>query len=85
MIEPVDALIRKVGKVDRVIGRDEAAASILMDCGSSVEWIRSEFHYSTISRPFHYYEASLFLGTQLSPVDLASEEVYLCKLGCGGG
>ena len=67
------------------IGGDEAAASILMYCGSSVEWIRGEFHYSTISRPFHYCEASLFFWAQLSPVDLASEEVYFCKLGCGGG
>jgi hypothetical protein len=69
--QPVDALIGKVREVDRIIGDDEAATSILMYSGSSIERGRRKVHYSTISRLLHYCEAALLFWTQLPPVDLA--------------
>jgi len=80
----VDALVGKVREVDNIIGDDEAAASILVHSGPSIERGRRKVYDPTISRVLHDCVASLLFWTQLPPVDLARGKGHLEKLGCRG-
>jgi hypothetical protein len=70
--QPVDALIREIREVDRIINDKVAATPIFVYSCPSIEWESCDLEYLFVCGPLHYGEASLLLWTQLSPVDLIS-------------